>query len=102
MNGCWPSFQPISNVADMEIEGSVVVVTGAGSGIGCALAQSFAAAGARVVVSDIDAVSADGTAASIAAVGHTAVARPADACIAADIRGLTAVAVAEFGRNTRP
>src|SRR5260370_613750 len=29
MNGCWPSFQPISNVAAMEIEGIGVVFTAA-------------------------------------------------------------------------
>jgi len=38
----------------MSIEGKVVVITGAGSGIGAATARLFAAAGARVVVTDID------------------------------------------------
>ena len=34
----------------MEIQGSVVVVTGASSGIGLATARSFAQAGAKVVL----------------------------------------------------
>ena len=38
-----------------EFEGRVAVVTGAGSGIGRALAVGFAAEGMRVVCSDIDA-----------------------------------------------
>lgn len=39
----------------MRVEGSVATVTGAGSGIGPAIAGSLAAAGERVVVSDINA-----------------------------------------------
>lgn len=41
-------------MSDMKVSGKVVVVTGAAHGIGRALAQRFAADGARVVVSDID------------------------------------------------
>src|SRR5215212_7934745 len=41
--------------ADMRVEGRTVVVTGAGHGMGAALAERFVAEGARsVVLSDID------------------------------------------------
>ncbi|MFI1410380.1 SDR family NAD(P)-dependent oxidoreductase [Streptomyces sp. NPDC020707] len=59
-----------------------VVVTGAGGGIGAALARRFAAAGARVVVNDLDAVKAAAVAEEI---GGIAV--PGDAsAIVADAR----------------
>jgi NAD(P)-dependent dehydrogenase (short-subunit alcohol dehydrogenase family) len=47
------------------VEGLRAVVTGAGSGIGAALARRLAAAGARVVVNDLDADRAHDVAASI-------------------------------------
>lgn len=52
------------------LDGAGVVVTGAASGIGAALARSFAAGGARVVVSDLD---GDGAARVADEVGGTAV-----------------------------
>ena len=46
-------------MATGEFDGEVVVVTGAGSGIGRASAVGFAADGARVVVNDVDAETAE-------------------------------------------
>lgn len=78
----------------MQIEGKVVVITGAGSGIGRALAQQFADAGASVVAGDIDAVGASATAAGI---GGRAVGVGADAASVAGIATLLDAARNAFG-----
>ena len=58
-------MKPVSEPA--LLAGRVGIVTGAGRGIGCAVARRFAEHGAMVVVADIDGQSAQSTAASIAA-----------------------------------
>ena len=60
------------------IDGSVAVVTGAGSGIGRSIAAALASAGASVVAGDIDAVSAAETAAMIGGVAAVVDASSAD------------------------
>lgn len=81
----------------MRIENSVVVVTGAGSGIGRALAEAFAAAGARVVAADIDSSSAHTTAGVIREHGGQAVGVGADAASEAGIDHMISLARNEFG-----
>jgi NAD(P)-dependent dehydrogenase (short-subunit alcohol dehydrogenase family) len=78
----------------MQIEGSVVVITGAGAGIGRALAAAFAAAGASVVAGDIDAQAAAQTAADI---GDRAVGAGADAASTDGIEALLDLATSTFG-----
>jgi len=55
----------------MQLQGKNVVVTGAGSGIGAALARRFAAEGAKVVVADLNEEHADAVAREIDALAVT-------------------------------
>ena len=81
----------------MQIEGTVAVVTGAGSGIGQALAVAFAAAGASVVAGDLDAPAAERTAAGIRDSGAKALGVGADAGSTEGIAQLIGAAREEFG-----
>lgn len=63
-------------------EGKVAVITGAASGIGLGMAQAFAEAGIRVVLSDVEIEALDAAAAALRASGadvHTVVADVSDA-----------------------
>jgi NAD(P)-dependent dehydrogenase (short-subunit alcohol dehydrogenase family) len=81
----------------MQIEGAVVVVTGAGSGIGRSLAAAFAASGASVVVGDIDGAGVDETAELIRTAGGAAVGVVADVSTPDGIGALIAQARRDFG-----
>ena len=75
----------------------LVVVTGAGSGIGRATACAFAAQGAEVVISDIDEAGLDTTAAQIAAAGAVAHPYVVDVADAAAVEGFAAAVCDDHG-----
>lgn len=82
----------------MEISGKVVALTGAGNGIGEALARAMAARGARgVVVSDLDEREAHRVAQAIVQAGGRASSLRVDAGREADIQALVARAEQDFG-----
>ncbi|MFJ2234116.1 SDR family NAD(P)-dependent oxidoreductase [Streptomyces sp. NPDC087859] len=74
-----------------------VLVTGAGSGIGRAVALAFAAEGAQVVVAGRRREPLDDTAALIEEAGGKALALTADVSRAPDVRAVVAAAVDRFG-----
>jgi meso-butanediol dehydrogenase/(S,S)-butanediol dehydrogenase/diacetyl reductase len=78
-----------------EFHGDVVIVTGAGSGIGRAAATLLHHRGARVVVADIDLEAADVVATEL---GDRCLAVRVDVSDAASVAQLIDVVVGEFGR----
>jgi NAD(P)-dependent dehydrogenase (short-subunit alcohol dehydrogenase family) len=81
----------------MLLDGKVIIVTGAGRGIGAETAKLLAAEGASVVVSDIDDAAAEVVAASIVASGGTALALQCDVGDTASVTRLVAACVEHFG-----
>jgi NAD(P)-dependent dehydrogenase (short-subunit alcohol dehydrogenase family) len=54
----------------MVIAGKVFLVTGAGSGLGAAVARSLASSGANVIIADVNAVGGETVASALGAKGH--------------------------------
>jgi 2-hydroxycyclohexanecarboxyl-CoA dehydrogenase len=81
----------------MEFTGKVALITGAGRGIGEALAHQLAQEGASVVIADIDAQSAADVAASLAQTGAESLAVTCDVSDAASIDTARAAIVSRFG-----
>lgn len=82
----------------MDLSSQVVLVTGAGQGIGKACALAMAKAGADVAIVDINGESAKETAAAIAALGRRSLALRADLGNVAEIDRMIGETIAAFGR----
>lgn len=84
-------------MAEQELAGRVALVTGGASGIGRAAAERLAAAGARVIVADVDRENAAAVVAIIASAGGEAVFRPLDVTDRDAVRRVVEACASEFG-----
>ena len=82
----------------MRLQEKVSVVTGAGRGIGKAIALRFSDEGARVVVNDIDLSYAESVAGKLKEIGREALAVKADVSKAEEVERMFRCAVQQFGR----
>ncbi|MDE0374788.1 MAG: glucose 1-dehydrogenase [bacterium] len=81
----------------MRLEGKAAVITGAGQGIGAAIARLFAAEGARLVLADLRSGPATGMVEEITSGGGEAVFVQADVTSDADCKRMIDTAIERFG-----
>ncbi|MCK8487763.1 SDR family oxidoreductase [Paenibacillus sp. MBLB2552] len=81
----------------MKLNGKIAVVTGAASGMGKAIAELFAAEGAKVVVSDLNLEQAGKVVEGIESRGGVAIAITANVAVEEDVQRLIDSTVSRFG-----
>ena len=82
----------------MSLNGQVALVTGAGRGIGKAIALALAKDGADLVISDIDLDSATETAEEVKGLGRDAIALKADVSNSAGVEEMFQAIIDKFGK----
>jgi meso-butanediol dehydrogenase / (S,S)-butanediol dehydrogenase / diacetyl reductase len=82
----------------MKLDQRAAVITGAGSGIGRAMALLFASEGARVLAADVNGKAAERTAREIAEAGGTGAAMTVDVVVPEQVRAMVERARQLYGR----
>jgi 3-oxoacyl-[acyl-carrier protein] reductase len=78
----------------MRLDGKTALVTGAGSGIGKCIAETYAREGARVALADLN---SDAAKSAARAIGNNAIALRCDVSKKADVDGMVDATLAAFG-----
>ncbi len=81
-----------------RLDGRIALVTGAGNGIGKAIAETLAAEGCHVYVTDLDAQAASNVTAGLIAAGHGATAQACDVSKGQDVTALFRTVEAAHGK----
>jgi NAD(P)-dependent dehydrogenase (short-subunit alcohol dehydrogenase family) len=87
----------MTDLPPFDLDGAAAFVTGAGSGIGRAIARELAGRGARVLVTDVDEQRADVVAGEITTAGGSACAQRCDVARDAEFEAARERVLAEFG-----
>jgi len=82
----------------MRLKSKIVIVTGAGAGIGRGIAERFGQEGASVVIAEIDAASGDAAARSILDSGGDAIFVQTDVSDEAQVRSMVQSALDRYGK----
>src|SRR5437667_11575985 len=82
----------------LSFKNKAALVTGAGSGMGLAAAQAFAAEGAAVVLADVNESAARAAAEQLVTAGHKAIAIRCDVADEAQVKAMVEQTVSTFVR----
>jgi NAD(P)-dependent dehydrogenase (short-subunit alcohol dehydrogenase family) len=83
---------------NVDLSGQVALVTGAGRGIGQAIALRLAECGAKVCINDVDPAMAQATAKTIAANGGESLSFPASVAQRAEVQAMSQAVLTRWGR----